>query len=183
MKLVKSLSLTFLLVTLSRGQIDFGATDRAEDERLQGVIEELCKNRPPNEYFRLSTESNCRDAVRCVQNDFAGGHTLAAVRCPTGLVFDLYGQTCNWAAQVKILKVWKSFKKRDLKGFQCMTVIFDTFWNFHTKWKKKIEALKYSKRNRSDSKEEKELLALLSEPVLKVDEQIAGLIVKVGLHL
>ena len=49
--------------------------------------------------------------------------------------------------------------------------------------KKKIEALKYSKRNRSDSKEEKELLALLSEPVLKVDEQIAELIVKVGLHL
>ena len=48
---------------------------------------------------------------------------------------------------------------------------------------KKIEALKYSKRNRSDSKEEKELLALLSEPVLKVDEQIAELIVKVGLHL
>ena len=102
MKLVKSLSLTFLLVTLSRGQIDFGANDRAEDERLQGVIEELCQNRPPNEYFRLSTESNCRDAVRCVQNDFAGGHTLAAVRCPTGLVFDLDGQTCNWAAQVKI---------------------------------------------------------------------------------
>ena len=100
MKLVKSLSLTFLLVTLSRGQIDFGANDRAEDERLQGVIEELCQNRPPNEYFRLSTESNCRDAVRCVQNDFAGGHTLAAVRCPTGLVFDLDGQTCNWAAQV-----------------------------------------------------------------------------------
>ena len=178
MKLVKSLSLTFLLVTLSRGQIDFGATDRAEDERLQGVIEELCKNRPPNEYFRLSTESNCRDAVRCVQNDFAGGHTLAAVRCPTGLVFDLYGQTCNWAAQVKILKVWKSLKKRDLKGFQCMIHFKIFILN-----EKKIEALKYSKRNRSDSKEEKELLALLSEPVLKVDEQIAELIVKVGLHL
>jgi len=38
--------------------------------------------------------------VRCVQNDFKGGHSLAAVRCPTGLVFDLDGQTCNWAAQV-----------------------------------------------------------------------------------
>ena len=99
----KSICITFLaFLALCRGQIDFGANDRAEDERLQGVIEELCKNRPQNEYFRLSTESNCRDAVRCVQNDFAGGHTLAAVRCPTGLVFDLYGQTCNWAAQVSV---------------------------------------------------------------------------------
>ena len=73
---------------------------RVEKDRLQAVIESLCKNRAENEYFRLSTESNCRDAVRCVQNDFKGGHSLAAVRCPTGLVFDLDGQTCNWASQV-----------------------------------------------------------------------------------
>jgi len=92
--------LACLAVQFSNGQIDFGADDREEKDRLQTVIEELCKNRPGNEYFRLSTESNCRDAVRCVQNDFKGGHTLAAVRCPTGLVFDLDGQTCNWAAQV-----------------------------------------------------------------------------------
>ncbi|TRY78381.1 hypothetical protein TCAL_13801 [Tigriopus californicus] len=80
--------------------LDFGADDRAEQDRLQGTIEELCKNRPLSEYFRLSTESNCRDAVRCVGNDFAGGHTLAAVRCPTGLLFDLDGQTCDWATKV-----------------------------------------------------------------------------------
>ena len=92
--------ITVALVALCNGQIDFGASDKAEQDRLQAVIEELCKNRPPNEYFRLSTESNCRDAVRCVQNDFKGGHSLAAVRCPTGLVFDLDGQTCNWASQV-----------------------------------------------------------------------------------
>ena len=73
---------------------------RVEKDRLQAVIESLCKNRAENEYFRLSTESNCRDAVRCVQNDFKGGHSLAAVRCPTGLVFDLDGQICNWASQV-----------------------------------------------------------------------------------
>ena len=76
---------------------------RVEKDRLQAVIESLCKNRAENEYFRLSTESNCRDAVRCVQNDFKGGHSLAAVRCPTGLVFDLDGQTCNWAAQVSAI--------------------------------------------------------------------------------
>lgn len=84
----------------TQNQIDFGVEDRVEKDRLQAVIESLCKNRAENEYFRLSTESNCRDAVRCVQNDFKGGHSLAAVRCPTGLVFDLDGQTCNWASQV-----------------------------------------------------------------------------------
>lgn len=93
--------LTVAILALCNGQIDFGSSDRAESDRLQAVIEELCKNRPGNEYFRLSTESNCRDAVRCVANDFKGGHSLAAVRCPTGLVFDLDGQTCNWASQVE----------------------------------------------------------------------------------
>ena len=80
--------------------IDFGANDRVEQEKFQTVIEGLCKDRPKDEYFRLSTESNCRDAVRCVANDFKGGHSLAAVRCPTGLLFDLDGQTCDWAAKV-----------------------------------------------------------------------------------
>ena len=103
-KSISTILLVSTLCVLSHSQsIDFGAEDRQEQDRLQQVIEELCKNRPENEYFRLSTESNCRDAVRCVQNDFKGGHSLAAVRCPTGLVFDLDGQTCNWAAQVRIL--------------------------------------------------------------------------------
>ena len=61
-------------------------------EKYKALIQELCKFRPANEYFRLSAESNCRDVVRCVPNDFIGGHTLAAVRCPTGLLFDLDGQ-------------------------------------------------------------------------------------------
>ena len=39
----------------------FGADERAEADRYAKVIEELCKNRASNEYFRLSTESNCRD--------------------------------------------------------------------------------------------------------------------------
>ena len=90
-------------VVIGQEIIDFGAKDRAESDRLQKVIEELCKNRPVNEYFRLSAESNCRDAVRCVNSDFGGGPKLAAIRCPAGLVFDLDGQTCNWASQVSIL--------------------------------------------------------------------------------
>ena len=115
--------LTVAILALCNGQtIDFGASDKAESDRLQAVIEELCKNRPGNEYFRLSTESNCRDAVRCVANDFKGGHSLAAVRCPTGLVFDLDGQTCNWASQVstytkaiteKCFHFWKESCKKN----------------------------------------------------------------------
>jgi len=81
--------------------IDFSEERDNEDSRYQAVIQELCKNRPPNEYFRLSTESNCRDVVRCVANDFVGGHSLAAVRCPTGLLFDLDGQVCDWANKVE----------------------------------------------------------------------------------
>ena len=63
--------LAFLLVvaalshmTPAQEIIDFGAADRQESDRLQAVIAELCVNRPVNEYFRLSAESNCRDAVR-----------------------------------------------------------------------------------------------------------------------
>ena len=81
--------------------IDFSEERTNEEDRYKAVIQELCKHRPANEYFRLSTESNCRDVVRCVPNDFVGGHTLAAVRCPTGLLFDLDGQVCDWAARVQ----------------------------------------------------------------------------------
>lgn len=89
-----------IALALAQQTLDFGAEDREEAQRFEKVVVELCKNRPPNEYFRLSAESNCRDAVRCVQNDFRGGFSLAAVRCPTGLVFDLDGQTCDWASKV-----------------------------------------------------------------------------------
>ena len=97
---------TCALLALAMGapqqnELDFGATDREEQEKFQTVIEGLCENRANDEYFRLSAESNCRDAVRCVANDFKGGHSLAAVRCPTGLLFDLDGQTCDWAAKVR----------------------------------------------------------------------------------
>ncbi len=39
-------------IVKGQGTIDFGAADREEADRLQNVIEELCKNRPDNEYFR-----------------------------------------------------------------------------------------------------------------------------------
>lgn len=56
---------------------------------------ELCKGRPPSEYFRLTADDDCRDVVRCsVQG-------LLALRCPSGLAFDIEKQTCDWKTNVK----------------------------------------------------------------------------------
>ena len=55
----------------------------------------MCKGRPPSEYFRLTTDDDCRDVVRCsVQG-------LLALRCPSGLAFDIEKQTCDWKTNVK----------------------------------------------------------------------------------
>lgn len=35
-----------------------------EDAPDDPSIDELCKNRPPDEYFRLTIEGDCRDVVR-----------------------------------------------------------------------------------------------------------------------
>ncbi|CAL1270360.1 unnamed protein product [Larinioides sclopetarius] len=56
---------------------------------------ELCKDRSPSDYFRLTSEDDCRDVVRCsVQG-------LLALRCPSGLAFDIDKQTCDWKNNVK----------------------------------------------------------------------------------
>ena len=35
-----------------------------DDENAEQNIEELCQDRPGDEYFRLSSEGDCRDVVR-----------------------------------------------------------------------------------------------------------------------
>lgn len=37
---------------------------RQADDSDDQSVDELCKNRPADEYFRLSTEGDCRDVVR-----------------------------------------------------------------------------------------------------------------------
>jgi len=37
---------------------------RQADEGDEQSVDELCKNRPPDEYFRLTIEGDCRDVVR-----------------------------------------------------------------------------------------------------------------------
>merc|ERR1712045_239917 len=75
----------------------------SEDELLLLSPEELCKDRLSEEYFRLKADydgGDCRDVVRCDRAGAAGTIRLAAVRCPAGLAFDIFRQTCDWKAKV-----------------------------------------------------------------------------------
>ena len=85
-QLVQSLIMTFLQ--------DIAYADKVED---------LCQGRPANEYFRLTTEGDCRDVVRCDRAGIAGTIRLASVKCPSGLGFDLEKQTCDWKAKVNLI--------------------------------------------------------------------------------
>ena len=76
---------------------DFGSTAFQD---FQDRVSILCKDRPSDEYFRLTTEGDCRDVVRCDRAGIAGKIRLAKVKCPTGLAFDLERQTCDWRSKV-----------------------------------------------------------------------------------
>merc|ERR1712002_1302546 len=74
--------------------------EEPQPQSLSDSVEELCQDRPPNEYFRLSTEGSCQNVVRCDRAGVAGTIRLASVKCPSGLAFDLERQTCDWKAKV-----------------------------------------------------------------------------------
>ncbi|XP_015437008.1 PREDICTED: uncharacterized protein LOC107192307, partial [Dufourea novaeangliae] len=82
-----------------------GSQVRAQDDEggdgLDANAEELCQDRPGDEYFRLNVEGDCRDVVRCDKATEIGVTRLATVRCPTGLAFDIERQTCDWKTNVK----------------------------------------------------------------------------------
>ncbi|XP_020721153.2 chitin deacetylase 1 isoform X2 [Bombus affinis] len=68
-----------------------------DDEGADGIdanAEELCQDRPGDEYFRLNVEGDCRDVVRCTKSG------LKQITCPSGLAFDLDKQTCDWKGKV-----------------------------------------------------------------------------------
>jgi len=65
------------------------------------TLEELCRDRHPDEYFRLTPDGDCRDVVRCDRADTIDSSLrLAGVRCPTGLAFNIEKQICDWKAKV-----------------------------------------------------------------------------------
>jgi len=85
---------------VEQDQVQDRRASRKEDAGIQDSIEDLCENRPPTEYFRMSTSGDCRDVVRCDRAGIAGTIRLATVKCPNGLAFDLDRQTCDWKAKV-----------------------------------------------------------------------------------
>ncbi|CAB4060191.1 unnamed protein product [Lepeophtheirus salmonis] len=68
---------------------------------VKEAIEELCSGRPSSEYFRLSTDGDCRAVYRCDSHGVGGSEVrLAEVKCPSGLSFDIGRQTCDWKNNV-----------------------------------------------------------------------------------
>jgi len=61
---------------------------------FQEHVSRLCEGRSETEYFRLDVEGDCREVVRCDKS--RSSIRLASVKCPTGLVFDVNRQTCDW---------------------------------------------------------------------------------------
>ena len=90
------------------------SVSETESQDLQHSVEELCLGRPSDEFFRLATEGDCRDVVRCDSAGPAGTTRLASIRCPSGLAFDLNKQICNWKAKVIIVK----HCKQDQEGLE-----------------------------------------------------------------
>ncbi|KAJ9574958.1 hypothetical protein L9F63_007876, partial [Diploptera punctata] len=93
--------LCFLLIGVALGT-NVRHKRQDEDESDDQSLDELCSNRPPDEYFRLSTDGDCRDVVRCDQAGENGITRLASVRCPNGLAFDIERQTCDWKTNGKV---------------------------------------------------------------------------------
>jgi len=96
---IKFVYIFFILVI----DISLGLPQNSQEiaaEAYQNDVSKLCEDRPSSEYFRLTTEGDCRDVVRCDRAGTAGTIRLASVKCPSSLAFDLFGQVCDWKQKV-----------------------------------------------------------------------------------
>jgi len=87
-----------LLITTVDSQLRTKKPGSSGFQDFQEYLSSLCEGRSETEYFRLSAESGCREVVRCDKS--RNSVRLASVKCPTGLVFDIARQTCDWKDQV-----------------------------------------------------------------------------------
>jgi hypothetical protein len=63
MKAIKvNSSLLFFTFTIVTADVRIKRQD--DDENAEVNVEELCQDRPGDEYFRLSADGDCRDVVR-----------------------------------------------------------------------------------------------------------------------
>merc|ERR1711971_730314 len=85
-----------LLIILAVFLIAHSINAAPQDEEEKELERQLCQDKGAGEWFRLeSGEDKCRDVIQCT----ASG--LQAIRCPSGLAFDIEKQTCDWKASVK----------------------------------------------------------------------------------
>ncbi|KRG06417.1 uncharacterized protein Dmoj_GI13502, isoform D [Drosophila mojavensis] len=71
----------------------------AQDDNID--VERECTDRPADEYFRLSTDGDCREVYRCDNGREDGSKRLAPIRCASSLSFDVERQLCDWRSNVK----------------------------------------------------------------------------------
>ncbi|MGO1003446.1 chitin binding peritrophin-A domain-containing protein [Lysobacter sp. CA196] len=86
--------LMLLVLSLSANAESEQTDEEATDDN------HICLNKPSGRYIRPTTDSDCRDVVRCHANE-DGTFRMEAIRCPAGLSFDIEKQTCDWKGNVK----------------------------------------------------------------------------------
>jgi hypothetical protein len=70
------------------------AATTAQDAASLDLETTLCDGNSAGDFFRLSA-TTCRDVYACTSE-----RRLHALRCPTGLAFDVERQTCDWSHTV-----------------------------------------------------------------------------------
>ncbi len=88
--MTKPLFSLFLLLLLSVSLPVARGQDGDAGDQLN--VNDLCKDRPDNEYFRLTTKGDCRDVVRCDRAGVSGVIRLASVKCPNRYVQRIGGR-------------------------------------------------------------------------------------------
>jgi len=89
-------TLLFMMSNFVAGAEDSSRSRAKRQVSKEQIQEALCKDKNPGDYFRLvAGERHCRDVVSCTESG------LQAIRCPSGLAFDVEKQTCDWKRSVQ----------------------------------------------------------------------------------
>jgi len=78
----KAMLTVSLLLTLAASSAVLAQESNLAEELADVNVNDLCKDRPDNEYFRLTTEGDCKVVFRCDRAGRSGIIRLAQVKCP-----------------------------------------------------------------------------------------------------
>eukprot|EP00095_Tigriopus_kingsejongensis_P010025 maker-scaffold1048_size67263-snap-gene-0.27 protein:Tk10025 transcript:maker-scaffold1048_size67263-snap-gene-0.27-mRNA-1 annotation:"AGAP011936-PA" len=97
---------TTLVLVVGLSALGHAARIKRQDSDEEELERQLCEDKGAGEWFRLESGPNkCRDVIQCT----ASG--LQAIRCPSGLNFDIEKQTCDWKGSVDNCDVKSKEKK------------------------------------------------------------------------